>query len=72
MLRFIFYCEFFVLEAIIIAVISLLLGLGFFWALYSAQPQRYHPGSRLRWGFIFLIGPAAIEAIWLLPGYLAG
>ena len=60
------YSEFSFVETYLTTVISFVLGLGFFWILHKAR--RSNP----RWLFIFLLGPVAIEAVWVLPGILAG
>ena len=60
------YGEFPLVETCLAAGISFVLGLGFFWILHKAR--RSNP----RWLSIFLLGPVVIEAVWVLPGMLAG
>ena len=60
------YGEFPTVETLLVTGISLVLGLAFFWILHKARR------SNRRWVFIFLFGPVAIEALWVLPGFLVG
>ncbi len=60
------YSEFPLVETYLTTVISFVLGLVFFGILHKARR------SKPRWLFIFLLGPVAIEAVWVLPGILAG
>lgn len=60
------YGEFPTNETLLVTGISLVLGLAFFWILHKARL------SNRRWVFIFLFGPVAIEALWVLPGFLVG
>ena len=58
------YGNFPFVETCLATGISFVLGLGLFWILHMAR--RSNP----RWLFFFLLGPVAIEAVWVLPGIL--
>lgn len=58
--------DFPLVEKCVATAVSFVLGLGLFWILHKAR--RSNPW----WAFFVVFGPVAIEAVWVLPGILAG